>query len=279
MCPGGARQVPLPASVSVNLRDFNALRRARVLAVGVRRALQAPAPSMWAARSAAAAAAGGAGGGGAGSGGGGAPSSAAAASASAGVGLEAMRSAMGRSGLGRADEGTYLGLEQQLRDLLDTWDHRSAGLSTPAFIKFFEARGYRNLPLQRLFEVLDSDGSGTIDSAELMSGIAALRDDHEALRICFRIFDTDGSGCLTIDEIAAMLRIIASVSSAAERDEVEAAAAASASPSSSSSSSSSAVAAHMRSSGIEESTDGDVTVEALVDLFSSIDTNRDHSRE
>jgi len=64
--------------------------------------------------------------------------------------------------------------------------------------------------LNRLFEVFDDDGNGTLDFVELASGLAVVcpKESDEAARETFRLFDADGDGFITKQE---MERYLASV--------------------------------------------------------------------
>lgn len=67
--------------------------------------------------------------------------------------------------------------------------------------------GYGALPLDRVFEVFDVDGSGECDLREVLCGFATLRagDTEEGLKMAFDIYDLDGSGSLTADEVFRLL--------------------------------------------------------------------------
>ena len=68
------------------------------------------------------------------------------------------------------------------------------------------ALGYKQVPLDRLFELFDENGDGRIEHAELLKGLAAMQEPGEdALRFFFSLYDTDGSGLLSKDELAEVL--------------------------------------------------------------------------
>jgi len=66
--------------------------------------------------------------------------------------------------------------------------------------------GYSNLPIERLFEVFDTNDDGVVDQRELLSGLAMLHGpDENALKFCFDIYDKDGSGDIDKDELFEIL--------------------------------------------------------------------------
>jgi calcium-dependent protein kinase len=68
------------------------------------------------------------------------------------------------------------------------------------------ALGYKQVPMDRLFELFDENGDGRIEHAELLKGLAAMQEPGEdALRFFFSLYDTDGSGLLSKDELAEVL--------------------------------------------------------------------------
>ena len=92
-------------------------------------------------------------------------------------------------------------------------------------------RGCESIPVEHLFSLFDTDGSGDVDLRELRTTLACLRtsnrmrstapstgagaeggsapvDFRQALRLVFDIYDTDGSGCLTPDELMSLLMAV-----------------------------------------------------------------------
>ncbi|ELU05067.1 hypothetical protein CAPTEDRAFT_147619 [Capitella teleta] len=62
--------------------------------------------------------------------------------------------------------------------------------------------------VERIFALLDADGSGTIDLDELMEGMTKLTkgDQMDKLRFLFDIFDVDGVGTIDPEELKTVLR-------------------------------------------------------------------------
>jgi len=73
-------------------------------------------------------------------------------------------------------------------------------------------RDRQMLPLvyDRLFKIMDADGSGDVDFAELSAGIALLSRDsaHEKAQAAFSLFDEDDDGLLDVGEIARYLHSV-----------------------------------------------------------------------
>jgi Ca2+-binding EF-hand superfamily protein len=75
-----------------------------------------------------------------------------------------------------------------------------------------------SLPFDRLFAAFDTDGSGFVDYAELVVGLAALHGpglSDDALHACFGVYDTDGDGFITFPELARLLQALNPVHPAA----------------------------------------------------------------
>jgi len=72
------------------------------------------------------------------------------------------------------------------------------------FKEVFESFHWTNADVDKVFEVMDSDGSGTISFEELAIYMSCYRlgVEDERLDLLFRIYDTDDSGALAGDEIA-----------------------------------------------------------------------------
>lgn len=67
------------------------------------------------------------------------------------------------------------------------------------------------LPLApRIFDLFDNNRDGTVDMREIVGGFSSLKysQGDDALRLCFQMYDTDRSGCISKEEVAAMLRAL-----------------------------------------------------------------------
>jgi calcium-dependent protein kinase len=84
---------------------------------------------------------------------------------------------------------------------------RSCVVNKEQFVGIMTSLGMGGLPLDRIFDVFDADGSGDIDYKELLCGLARLRSDSEdAVRMCFQIFDANGDGTLSLTELIRLLQ-------------------------------------------------------------------------
>jgi len=63
----------------------------------------------------------------------------------------------------------------------------------------------------RVFDLFDNNRDGTVDMREILCGLSTLRNSRgdDALRLCFQMYDADRSGCISKEELAAMLRVSA----------------------------------------------------------------------
>jgi lysophosphatidylcholine acyltransferase / lyso-PAF acetyltransferase len=78
--------------------------------------------------------------------------------------------------------------------------------------------------LERLFLLLDTDGSGSIDFRELCMGLAALnpsRDPEELIGFSFRLYDLDGDGFINNKELNAMVTFLKSFYGDGEHSEAD----------------------------------------------------------
>jgi len=82
-----------------------------------------------------------------------------------------------------------------------------SAVSLAQFKAIMEGSSLATLPLEHIFAVFDTDGSGDIEYKELLCGFAALRSDPEAAtRLCFRIFDANGDGAISMHELVSLLQ-------------------------------------------------------------------------
>jgi len=71
---------------------------------------------------------------------------------------------------------------------------------------------------ERLFELMDRDGSGSLDFLELMTGILVLREGNPSkkLDLLFELYNTDGSGHLHKDELLCLAKALFKLSATRE---------------------------------------------------------------
>jgi calcium-dependent protein kinase len=98
----------------------------------------------------------------------------------------------------------------EMNALRTAFRHHAKGSSTinvTGFRKVMTDAGLEALPLDRVFEIFDVDGSGTIDLRELVTGLVRLQKGglEEHMRLLFDMFDLDDSDSLTPEEIARLL--------------------------------------------------------------------------
>ncbi|KAJ1272930.1 hypothetical protein BS78_06G240800 [Paspalum vaginatum] len=62
----------------------------------------------------------------------------------------------------------------------------------------------------RVFDLFDNNRDGTVDMREILCGLSSLRNSRgdDALQLCFQMYDADRSGCISKEELAAMLRAL-----------------------------------------------------------------------
>lgn len=96
---------------------------------------------------------------------------------------------------------------QTLQRHFDSLDEAKSGeIGREAFYVAMERLGFADLPLQRLFAVMDKDGNGSIDYKEFLAGLCVLRaGGTTAVRFCFQLYDEDGNGFIDKDELAKAL--------------------------------------------------------------------------
>merc|ERR1712232_955174 len=92
--------------------------------------------------------------------------------------------------LGTAEEDGYEVLVNEMCALFDTesgedfditWDAFKNTLDTTAMKEYFKALYIDKAEARRLFELLDADGSGTVDRNEFIAGLVRLRGQARAL--------------------------------------------------------------------------------------------------
>jgi serine/threonine-protein phosphatase 2B regulatory subunit len=69
----------------------------------------------------------------------------------------------------------------------------------------------RNPMVQRIFDIFDKDGNGSVDFKELVQGLAqfSMKGDKDAkLKFAFAIYDVDGDGFISPDELAQFLKLV-----------------------------------------------------------------------
>jgi len=137
--------------------------------------------------------------------------------------------------------GAVLGLRRKLLTLVDSTDARvfnldelqriRASFSLHATdnkldkIQFEQALrrlGFQNVPIDRMFELFDKNGDGTIDYKELLGALAVLRESGEAaLAFCFRIFDENDTGHISKADVGKVLSITLRKDSSALTEKLE----------------------------------------------------------
>lgn len=151
-------------------------------------------------------------------------------------------------------------------------------ISREKFGEVMTRLGHADLPLDRLFQVLDEDGSGDVDYKELLAALARLRsDDVEAIRMCFKIFDVDGSGSLSMQELVDMLRLTAAEEDAAVASGAESPYAGTAAAAAATGGAAATAAASSASAATTAS--ADARNAALEGLFARMDSNHDGRSE
>uniref|UniRef100_A0A7S1UM27 Calmodulin n=1 Tax=Phaeomonas parva TaxID=124430 RepID=A0A7S1UM27_9STRA len=66
--------------------------------------------------------------------------------------------------------------------------------------------GFGDLPLDRMYAVMDKDDSNTIDYREFLCGLSVLRvGGEDAMRFCFDLYDADKSGFISREELSRVL--------------------------------------------------------------------------
>jgi len=66
--------------------------------------------------------------------------------------------------------------------------------------------GLDHLPLERIFKVFDSNGTGDVDYREFLVGVSKFRlRGTAALKFCFEVFDEDNSGAISREEMTKVL--------------------------------------------------------------------------
>ncbi|KAA0162810.1 hypothetical protein FNF31_03074 [Cafeteria roenbergensis] len=94
------------------------------------------------------------------------------------------------------------------------------------FERVMESLGFGGLPLGRMWELFDTDESGSVDVREVVAGLATLRSGGEdALQLCFDVLDADGSGHLEREELAIALSALAGAGAASDGEDADEAAA------------------------------------------------------
>jgi calcium-dependent protein kinase len=78
----------------------------------------------------------------------------------------------------------------------------SRGLAFDAFCQVVSESGLAGLGKKQIFDLFDSDGSGSVDYKEFLLTLASfLAPGEDKARVYFDIFDSDGSGSISLDEL------------------------------------------------------------------------------
>eukprot|EP00968_Pinguiococcus_pyrenoidosus_P011821 scaffold986_cov237-Pinguiococcus_pyrenoidosus.AAC.19 len=106
--------------------------------------------------------------------------------------------------------GTKAFTSEELQHLKESFDRAdAAGTGTvnhEQFEQIMTSLGFGDLPLDRMYHVMDKDASNTIDYRELLVGLSVLRvGGEEAMRFCFDLYDADNSGYISREELSRVL--------------------------------------------------------------------------
>eukprot|EP01138_Halocafeteria_seosinensis_P004704 gb/GECG01004810.1/.p1 GENE.gb/GECG01004810.1/~~gb/GECG01004810.1/.p1 ORF type:complete len:542 (+),score=61.79 gb/GECG01004810.1/:1-1626(+) len=83
-------------------------------------------------------------------------------------------------------------------------------LTPNSFKEVMKDLGLDHLPLERMFDVFDSNGDGVVAFKEFLCGVTLLNGvTAQTLRCCFDIFDCDGNGALDPTELMNILQLVA----------------------------------------------------------------------
>jgi len=129
--------------------------------------------------------------------------------------------------------GAQLGLRRKLIHLVDSHEarvftmdelqrirasfqqHSSDGtMDRVAFHGTLKQLGFENLPIDRMFDLFDRNGDGTLDYKEFLGNLATLRESGEdALKLCFQVYDEKNTGFISKVDIAKVLKTMLNVDS------------------------------------------------------------------
>eukprot|EP00752_Nemacystus_decipiens_P012818 g11352.t1 len=82
-------------------------------------------------------------------------------------------------------------------------------LSRTQLASVFSDVGFGPVPSDRMFDLFDKDGNGTVDYKEFLEGMSSFkRSGDKALRFCFDIYDKDGVGCINLEQLKSVLSCV-----------------------------------------------------------------------
>merc|ERR1712146_702458 len=101
-----------------------------------------------------------------------------------------------------------MGKEQitTLKDEFEKAAGESGSLTLDQFKQVMTSLQLDHLPVDRIFEMFDTDGNGDLDYKEFLLGISKFNfTGDDALKFCFEVMDEDKSGTLTKEELTKVL--------------------------------------------------------------------------
>merc|ERR1712146_78686 len=101
-----------------------------------------------------------------------------------------------------------MGKEQitTLKDEFEKAAGESGSLTLDQFQQVMSSLKLDHLPVDRIFEMFDTDGNGDLDYKEFLLGISKFNlTGDDALKFCFEVMDEDKSGTLTKEELTKVL--------------------------------------------------------------------------